>query len=260
MIDEDELDAIIEMCTVLKHAVLRNGYWWDVLIACENERCFPVTGWGKRLLPTDVGLWSDWDCRFGAETPDELAVALSGGEARGERVAPWRVLNDASVPTDAEGWTYSRLIPGALVATRHVTCWGEPFAGACVRRRRWRCVWRTPTAAAAELDVDAPATDAAGRGLPTAVAPPPPAAPPPDPLVEELVAMGFGRALAAAALERAGRDRARRQAGPQRSGISVCRHGRGSDRVGCVYTPGSVLSFSSTHSLFESQKVSKSTF
>ena len=67
MIDEDELDAIIEMCTVLKHAVLRNGYWWDVLIACENERCFPVTGWGKRLLPTDVGLWSDWDCRFGAE-------------------------------------------------------------------------------------------------------------------------------------------------------------------------------------------------
>merc|ERR1712185_54499 len=108
MITDAERAALIEQGTPLEPFFWRDGYRFFPVEAVENQRYLPLIGWGKRLLPSDVGVWSTWDCRRGFGARDELAAALSGGH--GARKSDWLLLASAG-ETDADGWRYSVLLP-----------------------------------------------------------------------------------------------------------------------------------------------------
>jgi hypothetical protein len=96
----------------------------------ENQRYFPGSGWGKHLLPSDRGVWTD--------------VKGHAQQAKGEIMLPsgWAWINDWIVATedaDEAGWEYALDFPREFSSKHGPT--------KVVRRRAWRRVAQHATIA-----------------------------------------------------------------------------------------------------------------
>eukprot|EP00755_Sulcionema_specki_P015168 Sspe_Gene.58641::Locus_32172_Transcript_1_1_Confidence_1.000_Length_2348::g.58641::m.58641 len=105
----------------------------------ENQRWFPFSGWGNKLLPTDRPAW----CNEANEeaNPSTIPVPSVGGEPaeRCRWASEWEVVTGDN--TDVAGWAYSKDFPDW-------TSWrSSPNASSCVRRRQWRRLARVKTVA-----------------------------------------------------------------------------------------------------------------
>lgn len=91
----------------------------------ENERWFPIEGFGGRLLPTDRPKYSNWD---GTESRSIDSIRLPSMAWQWE--SDWQLectLNGE--PLDHDGWTYAIDFPATFYAKKS---WNS-----CVRRRKW---------------------------------------------------------------------------------------------------------------------------
>eukprot|EP00755_Sulcionema_specki_P021418 Sspe_Gene.13323::Locus_4567_Transcript_1_1_Confidence_1.000_Length_1501::g.13323::m.13323 len=88
-------------------------------VVYENERWFPVTGWSKKLLPTDRSPWSDRDGRYKLSKDMPLPP-----DCRWE--GSWTI-ESGDLDDD---WEYARGFQFPFSS--------EPTPWDCVRRRKWR--------------------------------------------------------------------------------------------------------------------------
>ena len=92
--DPAEVLDVWQQCETLGGACLRGAAWYAIVEAVENERYVPLLGWTRRLLPTDAGVFTDWDGRRAHPSDrDALARALlhGGPETAAEPVTPWQL-------------------------------------------------------------------------------------------------------------------------------------------------------------------------
>ena len=94
-----------------------------VMHTYQNDRWYPVRGWGGHLLVTDRDRWTNED---GTVTTRREDVPLPDRYAwQGE----WEVAVDAGVTTDADGWSYAIDFPRTFRKSSSI--------GSVVRRRKW---------------------------------------------------------------------------------------------------------------------------